>query len=435
MTTQSPHRPVLLVGLLSALSFVCYALRTNISIAQEFMMPELGLSPEDMGTISAWGFQLAYALFQIPAGFLGDRYGSRKVLTWAVVGWALATVGTGLVPATAGAGLAFASLFAMRFALGVAQAATYPVGVLAVSQAVDPLRRGAANGIFIGSALVGAAATPPLIAWTMVTLGWRAAFFASGALALVIAVVWFVFTPLKAAAGANRLLRTTPPLGEQIRAAARLLRDRSLLLLCLSYAAHSAVFFVFVFWFFRYLTDARGFSVLKGGMFGAAPYLVAAVVGPTGGWLLDRLSRRYTPKIGRRAVAMGGLLLAALCVGLGATAEDPYLAIAALSLSVGFLNAVENPFWITATHLGADHAGAAGGVLNFMGNMGGVVSIWAVPRMVTAWGWTPTLATWAGVAVVSALLWLSFSPVRPSLESAAGASESPRSPATGPSRS
>lgn len=415
MKPSPSSRPLLLVALLSMVSLVSYAMRTNISIAQESMMPELGLRPEDMGTISAWGFQLAYALFQIPAGFLGDRYGSRKVLTLAVIGWALASFASGLVPATAGAGLAFASLFAIRFVLGLAEAATYPVGVLAISQAVERERRGTANGIFIGAGVLGAAVTPPVIAWTMVTLGWRTAFMASGAVALVVAVLWYVFTPPNAvnegvdALGAGR---RAPPLGDQLRASFALLRDRNLMLLCSSYAAQSAVFFVFVFWFYRYLTDARGFSMLKGGVFGAVPYLVAAVLGPCGGLLVDRLSRRINPGTGRRVVAMGGLLLAALCVALGAMARNPYLAIAALSLSVGCLNGVESPFWLTATHFGASQAGAAGGVLNFMGNMGGVVSIWAVPRMVTAWGWTPTLATWAGVAVVGALLWLTFTAER-----------------------
>jgi ACS family glucarate transporter-like MFS transporter len=257
--------------------------------------------------------------------------------------------------------------------------------------------------------------TPPVIAWTMVTFGWRTAFMVSGAVALVVAVLWYVFTPVKDASGSGTAgtQRQAPPLGEQLRASVALLGDRRLMLLCSSYAMQSAVFFAFVFWFFRYLTDERGFSMLKGGVFGAVPYLVAAVVGPCGGLLLDRLSQRMTPRTGRRAVAMGGLLMAAACVALGAMAQNPYLAITALSLSVGCLNAVENPFWVTATDLGAAQAGAAGGVLNFMGNMGGVVSIWAVPRMVTAWGWTPTLATWAGVAVVGALLWLTFTPERP----------------------
>jgi ACS family glucarate transporter-like MFS transporter len=409
MTDTALHkRPVLVVTLLSMLSILSYALRSNIAVAQEQMMPELGLTTQDMGTISAWGYQLAYALFQIPAGFLGDRYGTRPILALAVLGWAASTFATGAVPAAAGVGATFAALFAARFALGVTQAATYPVGALAITQVISPARRGTANSIFISAAVLGSAITPPLISWAMVHLGWRTSFNLGAALGLVGALAWYLFTPLR-----HTATRETTPLGVQLREAFGLLRNRSILLLSISYAAQAAVFFVFVFWFFRYLTDARGFSILKSGVFGALPYVVAAIIAPFGGILTDVLSARWSRRQGRRAVAMGGLLLAALCVALGASANDPYLAIAALSVSVGCLNSVEGPFWTTVTALGGTRAGAAGGVLNFMGNMGGVISIWAVPRMVAAWGWTATLATWAGVAVAGALLWLTFTAARP----------------------
>ena len=69
-----------LVWLLAAVTLVGYALRTNITIAQEYMAPDLGLTMADMGIISAWGFQFVYAIFQLPGGFLGDRFGARLIL-------------------------------------------------------------------------------------------------------------------------------------------------------------------------------------------------------------------------------------------------------------------------------------------------------------------------------------------------------------------
>jgi ACS family glucarate transporter-like MFS transporter len=107
---------------------------------------------------------------------------------------------------------------------------------------------------------------------------------------------------------------------------------------------------------------------------------------------------------------MTGLLSAALLVVIGANVASPLLAVGALSLSVACINSTEGAFWATATTLGQSNPGAAGGVLNFMGNLGGVVSIWAVPRMKDAWGWTAMLGFWAAVAVASALLWLLLRP-------------------------
>lgn len=393
-------RPLRLVLLLALVSLVSYGLRTNISVAQEYLAPELGLTMADMGTISAWGFQLAYALFQVPAGFLGDRFGARLVLGLSMIGWGLASLGSGLVGGAAGA--AFATLFATRFVLGATQASTYPVGAMAIVRTVPPARRGIANAVFISASLLGAALAPLTLAPLMVALGWRAVFLASGVVGLVVAAIWLAATPRPPAAGRAAPM---PPLGAQLRASLALLLDRHLMLLGLAYLLQAAVFFVFVFWFFRYLTEGRGFTILASGVWGSVPYFAAFLIGPLGGVLTDRLSRRGSPGRARRTVAVGCLLIAALLVVTGANLADPFLAIGALSLSVGCINAAEAPFWTAATALGRERAGAAGGVLNFMGNLGGVLSIWAVPRMQAAWGWTTLLLVWAGVAVAAALLW------------------------------
>jgi sugar phosphate permease len=106
---------------------------------------------------------------------------------------------------------------------------------------------------------------------------------------------------------------------------------------------------------------------------------------------------------------MTGLGLAAICVLVGANLPTPALAIAAFGVCVACLVSVEAPFWTTATALAPASPGSAGGVLNLMGNLGGVFSIWLVPVMKDAWGWTPMFVFWSGVALVAALLWLTVS--------------------------
>ncbi|MEO8451049.1 MAG: MFS transporter [Gemmatimonadota bacterium] len=415
MPSKSSPRPAVVVALLAFVSLVGYALRTNVQVAQQYMAPELGLTDADMGIISGVGFQLAYAVFQIPTGFLGDRFGSRIVLGLAIVGWAISSFAAGLIPATAGATMAFASLFLVRLVLGFTQAATYPVGSMAIAQTVPPARRATANAIFIGAALIGSGLVPLTLAPLMVQLGWRSVFLVSGVVGLVAAAAWFLFAPPKPVADpAHR----TPPLRQQLRDSWELLKDRNLLILSLAYAMEAAVFFVFVFWFFSYLVQGRGMSVLASGVWGSIPYFVAALIGPMGGFAADALGARLGLARGRRIVAMTGLFGAALLVVIGANTLNPFLAVAALSISVGCINSTEGPFWATATALGRGNPGAAGGVLNFMGNMGGVVSIVTVPLMKDAWGWTAMLGFWAGVAVVSGLLWML---VRPNEAQSAGA--------------
>ncbi len=396
--TDPNRQPTRLIVLLSLLSLVGYALRSNIAIAQELMAPELGLTMADMGSISAWGFQLAYALFQVPAGFLADRLGARVVLGLAVVGWAVASFATGLIGGGAGV---FLSLFAARVLLGISQAATYPAGSMAISQAVPVERRSTANAIFISTALLGSALAPLTLAPLMVQAGWRAVFIASGVVGLIAAGLWFLFAPLP-----KRGLGIALPLREQAKQALSLLKHRDLMLLSTAYLLHSAVFFVFIFWFFRYLTDGRGMSLLASGVWGSIPPFTAFLLGPLGGLAADRLGRKFGQGRGARRVAMGCLFAAAAFVVIGANLSSPFLAIGALSLSVACISAAEGPFWTTATALGRHAPGAAGGVLNLMGNLGGVISIWAVPRMRDPLGWTGLLGVWAGVAVVAALLWM-----------------------------
>lgn len=390
-----------LVALLSLISLVGYALRSNISIAQEQMAPELGLTMKDMGAITGIGFLLSYAVFQIPAGFLGDRFGARLVLGLAVTGWAVASLASGLVPSAAGT--AFVTLLGARILLGIAQAATYPVGSMAIAQTLRPDQRATANSIYIGAALFGSALAPYTLAPLMVETGWRSVFLASAVVGLVTAVLWFLFAPRPAG---PRAVAQTAPLGAQLAAAWRLLKDRDLALLSISYFLHSAVFYVFIFWFFRYLTEGRGFSILASGRWGSLPYFMAALLAPLGGFVADRLGRRISAPIARRRVAMACLCVASLLLVIGANLPSAYLAIVALGFSVAFINAAEGPFWATTTALGATNPGAAGGVLNLMGNLGGLVSTTTVPWMTEAWGWTAMLAIWAGVAVVAALLWL-----------------------------
>ncbi len=378
-----------------------YALRTNITIAQEYMAPALGLSMAQMGFISAWGFQLSYAIFQLPGGFLGDRYGARLILGLAIAGWAVASLATGAV--AGGAAVALGLLFVARVVLGAAQAATYPVMGMAAAQYVPARERVGASALYLAAGSLGMALAPLTLAPLMVAAGWRAVFAASAGVATVTAALWFALAPRRAEPSGTHAY---VPMGEQLRAALALLRQRPLLILSASYFLHSAVFFVFAFWFFRYLTEARGFSVLASGVWGSVPFFMAAVVAPLVGRAADGWAARGARATVRRRVAMATLLTAAAFVLVGAALPTPSLAILALGVTVSALVSAEAPYWTTATALTAGAPGSAGGLLNLSGNLGGVLSIWLVPLMTQAWGWTVVLAAWGGVAAVAALLWL-----------------------------
>jgi ACS family glucarate transporter-like MFS transporter len=408
-----------IVALLAALSLVSYALRTNISIAAALMRQDLRLTDIQIGQVFA-AFMLGYALFQVPAGVLGDRFGSRLVLTVSVAIWGLATLMTGALPGSIGGpAAAIAILFVVRFLLGVAEAATYPVAAATVGLWMAPSERAFANALVIAGMALGSAVIPPLMSRTMVVSGWRVSFYVTSVLGFAMAALWWWYArddPSRHPA-VNEQERRIIEEGRasQDAAAARtrarlmhwpLLRSRNMLLISASYFLDSYILFIFVFWFYLYLIDERGFSILKGGVYSSLPWIAALVIVPAGGRFCDALSGRFGRRIGRRAVAMIGLLVSALLIALGARSPDPMVAIAALSVSVGFLMATEGSFWSSATDISGAHAATAGGIMNTAGNLGGVVSTALVPVLVARFGWMFALASGSVLGVLAALLWL-----------------------------
>src|SRR5277367_5800245 len=101
----------LILFLISIMYLICYMDRSNISVAQPEIAKEFGLSKTAMGLVLA-AFTWAYALGQIPAGWLGDRFGPRKVLAVIMSWWAIAAAMTG-------AAVGLHSLFSARFLLGL----------------------------------------------------------------------------------------------------------------------------------------------------------------------------------------------------------------------------------------------------------------------------------------------------------------------------
>lgn len=395
---SSPWR---VVSLLALVSCVGYLVRADVAVAQERMVPALGLTMTAMGAITAWGFQLSYTVFQVPAGLFGERAGVRTALMFALLGCSAASFATGVMPQSPA--VAVPTLWITRVLLGLSQAAIFPVAAMAVMVYVPAGQRVRATSFYIATGALGAALAPLLMAPIMEWLGWRAVFVLSGVLAAATAIVWRLLLPRPVVEAATAGPTSAGELGREVL---RLLAHRHLMRLSLAYLLHSAVWFVFVFWFFRYLVDGRGFTVLESGIWASLPSIAGFVCAPVVGAGADRIGMRIGAGRARRRVAMCCLFGAAAFVGIGAILPNAILAVAALSLASASLNAAEAPFFVTATALGAANPGAAAGLLNLMGNLGGVFSIWLVPQMAEAWGWLGTLAFWSAACVVAALLWL-----------------------------
>jgi len=420
--THSDHqrsyvRWVILAFLFVA-SFVAYVLRTNMSIAGEKMMADLGLSKIQLGVILsafAWG----YAIFQFPGGVFGDRLGSRRALTIIAVLWGILTLLTGLVPgrALASTAVILATLIGLRFLMGVVQAPLFPVTCGGALGYWFPVSGWAfPNGLTSTGLTLGAAATAPLIAWLMETLGWRESFILTAPLAFLIAGVWWWYArdnPAEHPRVSKKELELINANRESLKqetddrtAWKRVLKNRDILLLAASYFCMNYVFYIFFNWFFIYLVEVREFEILKGGYFAAAPWMAGAVAASVGGLWCDRLCKRIGSRWGCRIPGIVGLSLVAGLLLLGATARNPYLAVVFLALSFGCTQLTEGAYWAAAIFVSGKHASAATGVMNTGGNVVSGIGALLVPVTAEVFGWVPALAAGSVFALTGVGLWL-----------------------------
>ncbi len=412
------HVRWIILGLLTVISFVSYLLRTNMSVAGEHIMTDVGLTPVQLGWILA-AFAWGYALFQLPGGVLGDLLGGRRALALVTALWGVLNFLVALVPSGAAQGslLVIASLVALRFLMGAAQAPLFPVlGGSVIARWFPVSGWSLPNGMTNTGLTLGAAATGPLVAWLVRDYGWRASFALTAPLALLAAAGWYWYArdePARhpavrpaelAAIDAGRPLA-------MVDAAARsdwrvMLRDRDLQLITLSYFLANYVFYFFFNWLYFYLVRIRGFEEIEGGLLAAAPWITGAVAATLGGWTCDRIGRRRGIDLGCRLVIIPGLLLSGVFILAAGAAHGPYTAVVFLSCCLGCQQFTDSSYWAAATSVGGRHAATACGFLNTGGNVvGGLVAL-LVPLTAERVGWPVALGTASLFALGGALLWL-----------------------------
>jgi hypothetical protein len=166
-----------------ALGAITYLDRVTISVTRPHIARDLNLSPTEMGYVFS-AFYLAYALFEIPSGWWGDRVGTRRVLTRIVCWWSAFTVLTG-------AAFNFSSMIAIRFLFGAGEAGALPNVARTLSRWFPRQERGTAQGIFFMSMHLAGGLTPVLVTALLVYFEWRTLFALFGSLGFVWSVAWY----------------------------------------------------------------------------------------------------------------------------------------------------------------------------------------------------------------------------------------------------
>jgi MFS transporter, ACS family, glucarate transporter len=397
------------------LAVIQYLDRVCISQAAPHISRDLQLSEWQMGWVFS-AFTLAYALFEIPCGYLGDRMGPRKVLLRIVLWWSFFTAATGWVRS-------WGTLVITRFLFGAGEAGCFPNLTKAFNRWLPAAERMRAQGLMWMSARWGGAAAPALVYACLQFMTWRIAFMLFAGLGVLWALLFFLWYrddprthPAVNAAEAALLPDDSQSSAAPIRVPwSKLLRSRSVWCLCGQYFAVSYVWYFFITWFPTYLLNARGFDLKQSALLAGAPLFLGGFGAMTAGVLSPWLTRKLgSARRARCGLGVFGLLTGAGLLLWSTTVKNPYLAVLLIAL-VSFCNDLTVPgAWTATMDVGGRYVATLGGAMNMLGNLGGFLSPIVIGYLVARTSnWTVTFYVAAGMYAVAAGLWAIMDPVTP----------------------
>ena len=406
--------------------------RLNLGIAAKFIQEEFHFTTQTMGWILG-AFAFGYALFQVPCGWAGDRFGPRTTLTIAIVWWATFTVVMSLVPYLGASSLwNLAWAFGLvRFLTGAGEAASYPNANKIVAFWTAKGERGIGSSLLLGGVGAGGVLAPILFAATAQRWGWRSSFLLSGFLAAVVALVWSLYSTNRPEdhpevnSAELELLGSAPRGGGhhsfrlQGTPWRKIFSSGSVWALIVSYFFHGYTPYIYFTWFFIYLTRVRGLTVTQGGLWGSTPFIAMTLMAPLGGWLSDRAVARFGRRRGRQSTVWVGMTCSALLLWAGSHTVNNASAILLLAAAAGFSTFAAPSWWAACIDLTPNYSGSLSGLMNTCANVAGGIAPILTAWLATEFGWTKALDFAALMSFTAGIIWV-FVDAGESLEPAAG---------------
>jgi ACS family glucarate transporter-like MFS transporter len=401
--TNVRHR---VLGMLFLLSIITYLDRVCISVAAPAMQADLKMTPSQLGLVFGI-FTLAYGVFEIPSGWMGDRFGPRRVLTRIVLWWSAFTALTGAVTN-------FVMLLVARFLFGAGEAGAYPNTSCAISRWFPPYERARAQGLVWMASRLGGALAPFLVIPLQSAFGWRAVFYFFSLIGVVWAIAWYAWfrDDPRQMAGVNKaeIERIGPSTAQHAIPLRQLLASRNLWAVMLMYHFYCYGSYWYIAWTPTYLAQAKNMSGATLAAYSALPFLLGAAANGLGGVVGDSLVRRLGLTRGRRIVGMAGVTLGGVFMLLSLLIENPLIAAAVLACGFAASDFMLPTCWAVCLDIGKDQAGTVTGAMNTAGQMGATIMAYGFGVLVESYGWNWPLVVMAGFSFTSALIWLRIDP-------------------------
>jgi MFS family permease len=403
------RRTAVLIAL-CVLGAILYLDRVCISLALPQIQADLHISDSKIGWISL-AFSLGYAVFEIPTGHMGDRFGWRKTMMRICIAWSIFTALTGLA-------WGFWSLMFIRFAFGAGEAGAWPNTGGIVSRWFPLSQRTRAMGIFGAATAAGAGLAPQIVIPIQGDYGWRTSFIIFGAVGLVWAAFWYFWfreTPAEMGAAPDEIAELPPPTPRATHGAPwrHVLRTKNMWFVMVAAFLNIYAAFFAVFWMPKFLGAARAFTPQE--LKWTSLVWIASCAGNLGGgFVVDFVIARMGRAVGRRVLGVTcGVIWGALCVGMVLTHDK--VATMALMTGTGLMwGFIQSNLFAGTIDIAGRHTGSICGAMNTAGQFGGGVSAVAFGILVQRTGsYDIPMLTLAVAATIAGLLWFGIDVEKP----------------------
>lgn len=373
------------VGLLGAVSALTFLDRMAISVTAPAIQKDLHIGPALWGWVLS-AYVLAYGLFEIPSGARGDRYGHRGEFTRITLWWSAFTAITGWCRG-------FWQLASARFLFGIGAAGAYPNAAGVLWRWFPARERARGQGVIWASSRLGGALAPLVLVPLQVAFGWRAVFWALAILGLAWAVAWRAWYHDDPARHPGITAQELAEIGPATHGGAhggapwgRLLRLPQLWLIFFAYLFYAWGSWFYYSWFPVWLVHAGRFTVAQMGIWASIPFILGVFSNLAGGWLCDALGARIGLKNAYRCIAAGSLTVTAALLAAMSLAHSQLAVVVLASAGFATMDLMLPSAWAMCMAIGGPFGGAATGVMNTAGQIGGLMCTVAFGYVVAATG-------------------------------------------------
>ncbi len=398
------------LALLFFASTITYIDRVCISVAAKDIQADLGISLEEWGWILG-AFVLAYGLFEIPGGALGDKYGPRKILTRIVAWWSAFTIFTGFAQS-------FRSMLIIRFLFGVGEAGAFPNFSATIARWFPVYERARAQSVVWMASRIGGALSPILVIPIMTCFGWRMVFYVFGAVGIIWTIIWFCFFRDNPAQMKNiskaEIEKIKPDPIDHIKPKTpwrQIFSKPNMWWIMLMYHANAWCGFFYLTWMHIFLSNGRGFTANELVMLSWMPFVFGAIANLIGGITSDFLVKKIGLKWGRRLVGVGGFGMATMFLVLTIFTQGKVETILFLALAYGFSDFALPVAWAVCLDVGQKNAGIVTGAMNMAAQVGSFLTTVLFGYIVVEFNsYNAPLVPIAIMSFVSMLAWLKIDP-------------------------